>query len=161
MTNVARALPGISNLWLFSLTAVLSGCPGDVTSHERDGSAPSREGGIVWGDGSTIPEETGVTEEAGYPVPWDTGAAGDTAGWPDAQAPVLDTVAPVDDIGKACTSNADCMFGFCATNTHTGAQFCTKVCDPCSAAPCPSGSGCQDAGLAYICAPGYPDAPCP
>ena len=66
-----------------------------------------------------------------------------------------------NDIGKPCSGNSQCQYGLCAQNTHTGAWFCTKQCDPCAADPCPSGSGCQNAGLMYICAPGYPNAPCP
>jgi len=91
---------------------------------------------------------------------------------PDQKAADLEPVADVKpwpqpdttgshDIGKICQVNSDCMFNLCATNTHTGTKFCTKTCNPCTASPCPTGSGCQNAGIAYICAPGYPDAPCP
>jgi hypothetical protein len=72
----------------------------------------------------------------------------------------VDSWVGVDDIGKPCTLNSDCQHQLCATNTHTGVKFCTKVCDRCTATPCPTGSGCQNAGLSYICAPGYPNAPC-
>ena len=65
------------------------------------------------------------------------------------------------DIGKACKGNGDCVHGLCAQNTHTGKWFCTKKCDPCQANPCPTGSGCQNAGPMYICAPNYPNAKCP
>jgi hypothetical protein len=75
--------------------------------------------------------------------------------------PAADVWSGPNDIGKPCTSNSDCQFKLCAQNTHTGVNFCTKVCDRCDAVPCPTGSGCQNAGLAYICAPGYPNAPCP
>jgi hypothetical protein len=106
-------------------------------------------------------------------APPDSGRSPEAAvadvGHPDAPAPVPDSkpwpvpdVTPwTHDVGKSCTTNADCMFNICATNTHTGQKFCTMICDPCTPNPCPSGSGCQDAGLAYICAPGYPNAPCP
>lgn len=64
------------------------------------------------------------------------------------------------ELGDPCNYNEDCNENICSMNTHTGVKFCTKVCDPCATEPCPSGFGCQDAGLAFICAPNYPNAPC-
>ena len=79
---------------------------------------------------------------------------------PDKGTVKLDGWTGTDDVGKPCTSNSQCQGGLCAQNTHTGVWFCTKQCDRCAATPCPTGSGCQNAGPFYICAPGYPNAPC-
>jgi len=88
-----------------------------------------------------------------------------------ADAPTADAyVAPRPDlklptgggnVGDPCTSNSQCKGRICARNTHTNVTFCTKPCNPCTTTPCPSGSGCQNAGFTYICAPKYPNAPCP
>lgn len=134
-------------------------CPGDMGS-PRKGDGAAHDVVITLSDGALSADQQG-SQEAGPP---DVGQA-DTPGpvpAPDSKPWPTPDVAPwTHDVGKSCTTNADCMFNICATNTHTGQKFCTMTCDPCTANPCPSGSGCQNAGLAYICAPGYPNAPCP
>jgi hypothetical protein len=149
-------------VWIMITAAVVvltGGCPGDAQPSDRDGTVP-RDHGSTLTEGSVTQDQGGLQPDTAGGKD-STTPAPDTVSWPDTFQPQPDTTPWPHDIGKACNTNADCMFNFCATNTHTGQKFCTKICDPCAPSPCPSGSGCQDAGLAYICAPGYPNAPCP
>lgn len=137
---------------------LLAACAGDMPPARGDGLVGSDKQVTLMdsgGEAAVSVDGPGPVVDHGGPAP-DVKPPQDTQPWPKP-----DTQTTGDDIGKACISNADCMYGLCATNMHTGVKFCTKVCDPCSVDPCPVGSGCQNAGLAYICAPGYPNAPCP
>lgn len=148
-------------LSLVSLTA----CAGDLPRKGTDdGSAARFDRGLVVvidaapSDGVPLPTDKGttVTPDKGVSPTPDKG----TTPIPDTGTVRLDGWTGTDDIGKPCTSNNQCQGGLCAQNTHTGVFFCTKQCDRCAATPCPTGSGCQNAGPFYICAPGYPNAPC-
>ncbi len=133
----------------------LLACPGDLTP-QQDGPSLVDRGSAGQEPGKTVDGQPATADgkaKSDLKPKTDTGVKQDVK-------PAADAWTGSSDIGKPCTSNGQCQFGFCATNTHTGVQFCTKVCDPCASSPCPAGSGCQDAGLAFICAPGYPNAPC-
>jgi hypothetical protein len=55
-------------------------------------------------------------------------------------------------LGDVCTGNDDCGTGICAVG-EDGSSFCTRLCD--TAAPCPAGFDCVDAGGgAQACRPG-------
>lgn len=149
---------------LFSLLS-LAACPGDSPiTKGSDGSTTRFDRGLVVvidaapTDGVPLPPDKGTTTtpDKGISPPPDKG----TTPIPDKGTVKLDGWTGTDDIGKPCTSNNQCQGGLCAQNTHTGVFFCTKQCDRCAATPCPTGSGCQNAGPFYICAPGYPNAPC-
>lgn len=143
---------------LVPVVCLLLGCPGEMPRSKQEGGVILADGPVVDGlrpfDGLK-PSSDGTTKlPDGKPK-----VADSKPKTPDQPKPSLDWGG--NDIGKPCTSNGECIYGLCAQNTHTGVNFCTKTCDPCVGTPCPSGSGCQNAGLAYICAPGYPNAPCP
>ena len=150
----------VRGLLLIGAAGLLAACAGDMPRGLGDGTGGGSDKRVTLmdsGSDNQALDKGQVTPDASTPQPdvkpWN---APDVMPWPQP-----DTQPWSHDVGKTCTTNADCMFNICATNTHTGVKFCTKVCDPCSAVPCPTGSGCQNAGMAYICAPGYPDAPCP
>ena len=133
--------------------------PGDATSSERS-ATPSVDALSSTTDRSFVAHDSVAAAADAKPAVAD--------GKPkahDSKPLVADSRPAADsggnDIGKPCTSYADCSTGLCAQNTHTGAWFCTKQCAPCAPSPCPAGTGCQNAGMMYICAPGYPNAPCP
>ncbi len=144
---------------------LLAACPGEVPKR------PSTEAGAPL-DGPKLGTETGAKIDV---LPWladlGPGPAKDQKVTlppdlkpppkPDTSKPTGDLWTGASDIGKPCSTNGDCQYQLCATNTHTGVKFCTKTCNRCDPQPCPAGSGCQNAGLAYICAPGYPNEPCP
>ena len=137
---------------------LIAACPGEVGQPRQEvkimlPDGPARDGPVSVTDGPVQLDGTPKLPDGKPKLP------DSKPKLPDQAKPAQDWGA--NDIGKPCTGNGDCAYGLCATNTHTGVKFCTKVCDPCTASPCPTGSGCQNAGLAYICAPGYPNAPCP
>ncbi len=149
------------------LALLLLACPGEVDVRDT--------GAGEWrstADGGKIAPDQGPKKDKAPPKK-DIGPKKDTKPKQDLPPPKKDLPPPkkdlpptkkdfgAHDVGKACTGNSQCMFGLCAQNTHTGKWFCTKKCDPCQANPCPTGSGCQNAGLMYICAPNYPNAKCP
>lgn len=149
-----------------SLVSFLIGCPGTIDRGGLDGSPPADQGqgkdrddlGSGHTDGKPAADLGGKKADS---KPWPTP---DSKPWPTPDKtpwPTADSIPGADDIGKTCTSNNDCIHKLCAQNTHTGKWFCTKSCNPCTANPCPTGSGCQNAGPFYICAPNYPNAPCP
>ena len=146
--------------FLVLAVCLLSACPGETPRPRQDVSlllpdGPGRDGPPSFVDGQTpSPDGKIKLPDGKIKPPLDS-----TPKTPDQAKPSQDWGA--NDIGKPCTSNSECIHGLCAQNTHTGVNFCTKTCDPCVANPCPTGSGCQNAGLAYICAPGYPNAACP
>ena len=132
------------------MVALSLGCAGDVS--------PNPDGGKN-GDTRISLQDSGRDET--QPPLQDSGSPGtDLIAPADTSSLSPDSAPWPHDIGTSCTGNGDCMFGLCVQNTHTGSWFCSKQCDPCATEPCPSGSGCQDAGLMFICAPGYPNAPC-
>jgi hypothetical protein len=138
--------------------ALLGACPGENPNRNEDHGISLVDGQQPGGDRPATTGDRAVSPEAGGKL--DGKPKVDTKPkTPDQQQVQLDWGA--NDIGKPCQGNGDCQYNWCATNTHTGVKFCTKTCDPCATTPCPTGSGCQNAGLAYICAPGYPNAPCP
>jgi hypothetical protein len=145
---------------LVALALLLGACPGENPGRSQDhgislvdGQQPGIDGPGKTGDRAGSPEASAKLD--GKP------RADTKAKTPDQKQVQPDAWTGTDDIGKPCQGNGDCQFNWCAENTHTGVKFCTKACDPCATTPCPTGSGCQNAGIAYICAPGYPNAPCP
>lgn len=151
---------------LFSVAA----CAGDLPRKGTDDGSTTRfdRGLVVMVDAAppdgAKPPPDGFTSDRGItPTPdksiTPTPDKGVTP-TPDKGTIKLDGWTGTDDIGKPCSGNSQCQYGLCAQNTHTGVWFCTKQCDRCAATPCPTGSGCQNAGPFYICAPGYPNAPC-
>ncbi len=149
---------------LVAVATLFSACAGDLPRRDdpKDGSTVRFDRGLAILDAGGGAVDRGGPKVDSSPVARDKGAATpDTFSSPPDKGPLQsDTWTGSDDIGKTCVSNGDCMHGLCAQNTHTGVRFCTKTCDPCAPTPCPSGSGCQNAGIAHICAPGYPNAPC-
>jgi len=138
---------------------LIAGCPGEV-------GQPKREIMITLPDGPARDGPASVTDGPKPSVDGKPKTPDGKPKLPDSKPKLPDQAKPAqdwgaNDIGKPCTGNGDCIYGLCAQNTHTGVWFCTKACDPCTASPCPAGSGCQNAGPFYICAPGYPNAPCP
>lgn len=152
---VAVRKPRRQPLLLVAIAAGGLACPGEAP-HDQD------RGGYLYDAGLAL-VEAGAHADLGH----DAGKQADRGIPADAlpadhPAPAPDTGATATGaIGDPCTYNEQCQYGICAQNTHTGQRFCTALCDPCAAQPCPEGSGCQNAGPAYICAPGYPNAPCP
>jgi hypothetical protein len=140
----------------------LAACPGETVKrpHGEAGASDVKVSGV-----DTLPwlPDLGALGSEGAPKADAPPPKADLkpAPKPDVKPPASDLWTGTNDIGKPCSTNADCQYQLCATNTHTGVKFCTKTCNRCDPQPCPAGSGCQNAGLAYICAPGYPNAPCP
>jgi hypothetical protein len=136
---------------LLLVTLVIAACPGEIGRHRA-------EVGVLLVDGAVTDRQRvdGRPAQADQQPP-----KVDLAVQPPDLPPIKgDSWIGAEDVGKPCKLNSDCQYQICATNTHTGLQFCTKACDRCAPAPCPTGSGCQNAGPYYICAPGYPNAPC-
>ncbi len=154
---------------VLSLAASLLGCPGDVDTSKDTGAGEWRStvDGAPWPDKGAKKDKTPTKKDTGGTKKDLPPVKKDLPPVKKDLPPVKKDLPPVKkdhgahDIGKTCKGNGDCMYGLCAQNTHNGKWFCTKKCDPCKPSPCPSGSGCQNAGLMYICAPNYPNAKCP
>ncbi len=142
------------------MLVLVNGCPGEsggLPDGSGGGDGYRYDAGLVLVDATTDIDRSvdGASTQSDQGQPKDLGLPADS------EAQALDGPTTTSgDVGDPCVYNEQCKYGFCAGNTHTGERFCTKVCDPCSPDPCPVGSGCQDAGMAFICAPGYPNAPC-
>jgi len=136
---------------LLSLAALLlGGCPGQNPLAHQERGPLAKDQRLVLIDGRPV-------DSRPLPSLGDLSRTDRTP--PDLPRP--DSWTSAGDIGKPCLSHADCQYKVCVLNQHTGVTFCSKICNPCAPPPCPTGSGCQDAGTAYICAPGYPNTACP
>lgn len=145
-----------------ALLLLLPACAGEVQPRRYPDWGARDRGGASDLTVVVIPDGQGSAVDSAI-LKLDRGAPPPDARRPDSRPPLSPDQggSTGGDIGKSCSSNAQCQYKICARNTHTGQRFCTKICNPCTANPCPTGSGCQNAGPAYICAPGYPNAPCP
>lgn len=151
------------------LAGMMLACPGEVDVNKDTGATEWRsteDGGKAWPDTGPKKDLPSTKKDTGPkqdqpPVKQDLPPVKQDLPPPKPDLPPAKKDFGAHDVGKACKSNGDCMFGICGQNTHTGKWFCTKKCDPCQPNPCPAGSGCQNAGPMYICAPNYPNAKCP
>lgn len=61
----------------------------------------------------------------------------------------------IGQFGDPCHEGVECESNLCGQDTATGAQFCTKTCDPNDLVPCPYSAQCLLTGdaMGNVCGP--------